>query len=1510
MAAGSLGSLEINVLANIANMVSDLDKGQKEIAKFAHESKESLEGIGESLLKVAELFGVGFSLDALKEVAARAIETAEQLDHLSQATGISVSTLQQMQSTATLTGTSLEVASGAIEKLERSAVQATTGNKNLASTFNAIGISSKELGELLKDPDALIQEVTKHLAEFSNGAGKTTAVMQLMGRGAAQNIPLINELGEKFVELSLKAQQFGIQLSELDQGQLKAAAEGLNEVKNAGAGLGNQFAVVIAPAIIAVSHALVELATSAAVQQFFLNLRDDVAEFVIVAGHVKDAIAEWVGESSAGTAHMRQDFAQFVADSMSEVDTFVTKFEIGVVGIQAGFDVLWAEVQTGFNAAIAFIERGAAKLAAGLGEILSATGDAAGAMQLKGLAQGLDQLGSSYKTVTADVSGYQFKVQSLNLDLALAKKANNDLAQGIRDETIAMLAANKAHEAGDKPILQLSGDLEKAAKAAQKLAQDGLEASKFLDGLAGKLDGEYSKAWSSYEGAIDQADKMAIKFTADGMALAKVQQFIAEATELAREKLFEQTDANYNLDKALNAANESLAKRQALVGLTGTALATEIEYEKLLDAAMKDLKGVMGPLTEAEQARIESLHGIAAATVAADEASKAYSQSLKEWEGIATNGFDSVGKSIAGFATGSIKSWKDFGASLVDDTKQFIAAIIEEFLKLEVFNGVINSLFGSNLPTGLASLASIGGGGGAAGSAGSLLSSGSSGAGLLAKLFGGGGSSAFAGSSAAGSVSGGAPAFAGSTASAAYGGFGSIGGVGSTFGQGYTSGLGALGGALAGLYAGYNEFKAAGGGLGGAAGGAAYGIGTFALGGAISAGVSAAAAGGISAGLTAGFAAIPVVGWIALGAMAINIISGGKLFGTAAKPYGAEENLKVGPGGASISAAIDEKGQKAFFGGTYYKQVSTPVDKATQDSVEAFYDSLSKAATAEATAFGQTTATIVTGSFKETFDKAGKMLTQTSTVLGQTFTESIQDFQTRMVADTLLANMGAASAEAQKIAQQWQATATDLLAGAQFLAQAESDITQGHALAAGDTLTQLVDVVTSLQAPGESLIQAYARLSAEETDLSNSLALLGLSTGKTGEDFLKFADTLATAAGGLQNLDSLWSNYYTEFFSDQERQANTLKALQNNVTGSFAAIGEDSSVSMAQFRKDFEAAMPTLTPQQVVQWLVAGDALAKLNAALAQTGQAATVATAANTKAYQDFVAQFNPQTLGLSAFESSLIGIGGTMQQNIDQANALAKAAGMSGASLEDIGNIIQASANQGVAALRTLEDQAAQLAQSLYGTSLDQLNKQLADAQAKYVSDQGNSTLDYMFGASDQQSINAIQSQIDAANKQAEAAKRLSDSSTLLTEFAQIGSVTGESLDQLGARFSVPLDKFAADLGLTNDQLKSQFGNAEAVAQAAIKSNDLLQDILNTLQGKAVFSGTSVATQRGVGGQQNTLSSDSAPLTSAQAAAIVSHLQELVLHSRDTSNNTGTLVRKANEPLPFNRNGRGVSA
>ena len=67
---------------------------------------------------------------------------------------------------------------------------------------------------------------------------------------------------------------------------------------------------------------------------------------------------------------------------------------------------------------------------------------------------------------------------------------------------------------------------------------------------------------------------------------------------------------------------------------------------------------------------------------------------------------------------------------------------------------------------------------------------------------------------------------------------------------------------------------------------------------------------------------------IALAAMAINAISGGKLFGTAAKPIGGDLTETIGPGGATLTNILHEKGQRALFGGAYYKDKNLAVDPA------------------------------------------------------------------------------------------------------------------------------------------------------------------------------------------------------------------------------------------------------------------------------------------------------------------------------------------------------------------------------------------------------------------------------------------------------------------------------------------------------------------------------------------------------------------------------------------------------
>lgn len=1377
--ATTVGSINIEMLADLASLVTTLEKGSNESAKHAREMarqwKEQIASIEESFRTLGELLGVGLSFEGIKrateqiaDIAKEALHAANEISDLQQTLGVSAGTIQTVGYAAAIAGGNLDTAAVALSHLNKSVAEANAGDPKLLADFNAIGLSASQLAELIKHPDDQIRVVTEHLAKFADGANKTAIEMALLGRGGAAMAPLINSLGREYETLSDEAQRFA-GVTETDLIAMAGMQEELNKTSQQVKGLGSAFTAELLPTIDRANDAMQRFATSESTKAGIRGFADALN---FVSEHFTELANDVVTGSFLGA--ISKTFLQGTQDGLN----FANTIKIGFAEIEREGKIAWAELQSAALTATVAMEHY-------ISPIIAAFSNAALLQGNYALAKGLSELSDQFKAASKSADGESKAVDDANAafnkyvsGLTVTVGANKGAVTSLDTMTV------HAHALGQE-FLKLP---EASKEAASKIAKDMLEATKFLDSLAAKLGTDYDKAWTEYASAIDQADRMAIKMAADLVPLAQRQQFLAEATALATQRFREQTDAAYLIDKAVADVAESLDRENALLGLTGESLEVETEYEKLLAAAMKDLKAVMGPLTEEQQRRLESLHDLAEAEVRFRNETKQSQELLHSWSQTLASDFTSAFSNVLT----ELESGGNGMKALGDLWKQVVNQMIAEAFRLAVIGPILNSLFHLSGSSAFPTLDSA--------------------QGALGLLGGGGLSSS-------GSIPGGGSYSLLPVGGSAYSGFGSSFGYGST--------LGAVAGAAGGALAGYNEYNAAGGGIAGLAGGAAYGIGTFALGGAISAGVSAAAAGGISAGLAAGFAAIPVVGWIALAAMGLNMITGGGLFGTAAKPYGSEQTLNVGQGGADISAAIDEKGKKSLFRGSYYKTVPVAVDQQTKDGVAAFFAGLQQAAEQESEAFGQSTAAIVTGSWHATYDKAGKLLTQESTIAGEKFKESIQDFQTRLIADTLLANMGDASAEAQAIAKQWQSTAADLMAGAQFLSQAELDIKQGHALVEGDTLTQLTAFVTGMEGQGESLIQAYARLSAEVTDVQGILVNLGLDSGKAGEALVEFDDAMVQAAGGLQNLNTLWNDYYQNFFSDSERAAIKLKSDQANAKAFLSAIGEDPTETMEQFRAHFTELFSSLSSEDVVKWLQAAEALAALNADLGTTVQQ-TDAAAASQQKYAEFIAQFNPTNDTLTEFEHSLTGLQDTLIGNIDQANTLARAAGMGGAAIEDLGKILEASAAQGASALRQFETQIQNEVNSLFGSSLDQLKEKLQGL--------------YSGGSFNAQAIFDTQNQIAAMEAQQAAAAHFSDAAKLLGDLAQDGAVTGKSLDQLAGQFSnLSLDKLAQYLGTDAAGLQQQFAQQEAMAlsnlhieEYARLSSDYLANIAALLAGQ----------------------------------------------------------------------------
>lgn len=1194
--------------------------------------------------------------------------------------------------------------------------------------------------------------------------------------------------------------------------------------------------------------------------------------------YLKDGWNSAEGLIEAGIGKLASGFATLVKGvSLAALGT-------GQVGLSAQLDAMAAkltESAAGFKDASA----GASTLDADLAKISSdyKTASAAIKENTQGLMDGyeaqqkhddavkqavsgqqqLNQIAGQYlNTLSAtkpNLVAEQVAIANINIAAALEIKNGADAATVNTNKANAIKSVVGAYT----DALRAQGNYNSQQEAANKLTKDQQkdlsDYEQALDALTGKLEGPYVKAQQDYNIEVSKAHDAYLKDIADKVNQNTAIEREATLTEKAaqvRDKEIQQLAVQHNL---MAQTNQDLQNQLALNGVAPQYQQAITDGLKQYDDLLKTHYDFYGKYIEDENDLKQNLQAQLPVYIemkqrindvaAAQKNNEAIS---KEWQGIVANGFSSLGNNIGDFVANGLKDWKSFGQSLISTAKQFISQIIAEFLKLEVFNGIINSLFGlsgsSALPTGLGNgiLGSImGGGGGVTGIASSFFGGGSA-TSLAAtdpafmpggELFGTNGGAAQGLTNGISGVNGGNGLMGwllgnnnsdqlATTLTSQYGAdvpfdaesggfFGgediqSGGSVADAGDLGQAGGGFSVGTALSvagAIFAGYNEFKAAGGGIGGVAGGAAYGTATFVAGTALTAGLAAAATSGIAAGAAAGLAAIGPIGWVALAAVAVNMISGGKLFGTAGKVIGGSTTETVDASGASQTSQFTTKGQKAFFGGSVYKSHDLAVDPAQQAADAAFFGQLVDDKTAFATSVGQTAGAIIGGTFTQNFDKKGNPTTTSTTVAGQgTFTgETQQQFGERVEAANFEDVMRTMGINIDDFTKNVVGDADKLLAATQDAGattqEALADIHKGVSLLGDDgSVADVVNEVIKLNNGSETLQQTYQDLQVSVQSLKNDMMLAADQSGLTGTALVEFANDAMTAAGGASALQTLIQQFDAAYYTSGA-QGNINVSQARSIAGSqLSAIGEDPNETMQQFKTDFDAIRDTLSPADLVAWYQAGVALANVNTEL-QTMAAA-----------QQKYADFEVSTQG-DAFVQAMVKADEAESAQIDTANQLAEAAGKAGASQADLAVAV---ANGTVAvgeAIATLTQGIDSDIQNLFGIG-------------------ANDGLTAM-GVLD---FNAIHAQ-----QQAQQAQVASSAFDLIQKLGDFQFVSGSDPDKVLAGFGLTAEQLGAKIGETGDQVRqqiaaeaSQAGSLVTMAAQGAQQIGLLTDLLEVMQGK----------------------------------------------------------------------------
>ncbi|WP_447956499.1 EF-hand domain-containing protein [Vreelandella sp. EE7] len=163
----------------------------------------------------------------------------------------------------------------------------------------------------------------------------------------------------------------------------------------------------------------------------------------------------------------------------------------------------------------------------------------------------------------------------------------------------------------------------------------------------------------------------------------------------------------------------------------------------------------------------------------------------------------------------------------------------------------------------------------------------------------------------------------------------------------------------------------------------------------------------------------------------------------------------------------------------------------------------------------------------------------------------------------------------------------------------------------------------SLRKAGINAEQMTARVvdAAQAMNLVDSASeRLNLNYDKNGHVAMHWADAMAQQAGGVENLASLQSSYYQQFFSEAERAAN----LQDDLTRALNAMGMALPENEAGFRRLVEAQRQHTAAgsQNYVQLLQLSDGFSELQRMLGKTEVATDAATDAQRRAEEAARAQ------------------------------------------------------------------------------------------------------------------------------------------------------------------------------------------------------------------------------------------------------------------------------------------------
>ena len=184
----NIGSLEIQLLANVAKLQTDMDKSKAIVSDTMKQIESAVNLAMKAFVAMTGVAGV----DALKGIVLGSIEGIAKLHDLSIQAGITVEALSGLSAVGRATGTGADTIAAASNKMSKALASSNEDSKGAATALKALGLSFDDFQRM--SPDERMQKTAVAMNLFQDGGQKSAAAMLLFGKSGAEILPFLKDL--------------------------------------------------------------------------------------------------------------------------------------------------------------------------------------------------------------------------------------------------------------------------------------------------------------------------------------------------------------------------------------------------------------------------------------------------------------------------------------------------------------------------------------------------------------------------------------------------------------------------------------------------------------------------------------------------------------------------------------------------------------------------------------------------------------------------------------------------------------------------------------------------------------------------------------------------------------------------------------------------------------------------------------------------------------------------------------------------------------------------------------------------------------------------------------------------------------------------------------------------------------------------------------------------------------------------------------------------------------------